>query len=160
MSKYFLFLVLLCSFISCSNKENTKQDDKYEIRKIYIETINFSDSTLSKLRAVFTDRADTIYNFYRNDSSFIIYKFKDASELPISNLLNGTRKINFRLYDERDSIGNPYYSFSLYESENSEWKRVYNFGRTSFYQDTLIDEDFILQEFIHRLNFRTWKGLP
>lgn len=160
MSKFLLFIFLICTFLSCSKKQNKDSDNRYELRNIYIEAINLPDSISSKFIDLFENKIDTVYNFYKGDSNYIIYKFKDARDLPTANLLNHTRKVRFTLYNEKDSVGNPYYSYSLYESDNSEWRRTFNFGKTSFREDTIVNDDFILETFRHFLSFNNWKGLP
>lgn len=148
-----LLVIFLVFLFSCKR-------DNYETRNIYVEGRNLPDSILSVFSNAVTNRCDTIHDWGKEDGNYIIYKYHDASVLPKNNLLNGTRKVVIELFDERDSVGNPYYSFSLYNSEDSTWKRVYNFGRTSFYMDTVVSSEFIANSLIKRLDFKNWKGQP
>ena len=141
MSRYLLIILSLIYFFLTS----CKPENPYEIRNLYIEYQNVPEDIKRQIDVFIENKQDTVYNFAKqnNEKNTIIYKFYDASQLPESNLLDGTRKIRLSLLKEKDSIGNPLYCVELYKSEQSRWKRNWNLGSTPFYSDTLVSNIYI-----------------
>lgn len=159
----YLYISLISISLFLSGFGCKPQSKKYEIRKVFIETDKLPIGIKQCIVGKFTNEADTLYNFTKSkpeDGDSIIYRFLDADSLPSTNLLDGTRKISLVLFNEKDSVGNPYYAVESYASERSQWKRTWNLGRTSFYNDTLLTDDNICGILFEWLNFHNWKGLP
>lgn len=159
MSKLRLLIQILTIAGLASCQENKSP---YEIRNLYIETQNLPSGIKNAIEKSLENRRDTVYNYASTEGQkdSIIYKFNMAETLPKSNLLDGTRKITVLLSNEKDSIGNPLYRVELYNSEKSEWKRVWNLGNTPFRSDTIVSDAHIEQVLLSSLDIRYWKGLP
>lgn len=145
----------LLGIYGCSSDKN-----KYEVRNIYVDANIAYPSIKTCFENGYKSISDTLYNFTGEGADSIIYKFHDAKELPSSNLLNGTKKIRISLYEKRDSVGNPIYNTEHYIWDVTDWRRIFNFGETSFYSDSLINEKEMCEFLLSRLNFRYSKMLP
>ncbi|TFD95032.1 hypothetical protein E2605_14530 [Dysgonomonas capnocytophagoides] len=155
-TKLLVYLLFVAGLISCS------KESPYEIRSLYIEYNNIPADIQKMIEQQVENKKDTVFNFAKTSEKkqYIIYRFYSASQLPKENLLDGTRKIRLSVLNEKDSIGNPLYQVELYKSEQSQWKRTWNLGSTSFYSDTIVSDKYIGQALISSLNISDWKGLP
>lgn len=150
-----LFFICISGIYSCSSDKG-----KYEVRNIYID----ANIAYPEIKACFENgykgKADTLYNFTGEGADSIIYRYHNFGELPTSNLLNGTRRFRISLYERKDSLGNPIYNMEHFKWDVSDWRRIGNFGETSFYSDSLLSKEEICNRLLHRLDFRYSKMIP
>lgn len=144
---------------SCSSDKN-----KYEVRNIYVDANIAYPSIKNCFESRLKTMTDTLFNWEKNygqeGSDSIIYNYLDFKGLPTTNLLDGTRRYRISLYEEKDSIGNPLYNMEHFIWDVYDWRRIANFGKTSFYADSLLTEDEMCRFLVKRLSFEYSKALP
>lgn len=133
-----LFIILtpiLLFFAGCNKKPSN-----VIIKDLYIETVNFPEDIKSCFTSRFENRMDT--SWVINDTVYM-YRYKDASLLPDSNLLDNTKKMRISILEKSDSIGNPIFSVEVFKTEESKWRRVSNSSNNPARVDTLLSRDEI-----------------
>ncbi|NDV67531.1 hypothetical protein [Dysgonomonas sp. 25] len=161
-----VYIIIMCIIISLLGVLYSCSSDKgkYEVRNIYVD----ANIAYPEIKACFENSykgmSDTLYNwekpYTKEGADSIIYNYFDFKELPSGNLLNGTRRYRISLYEKKDSVGNPTFNMEHFIWDVSDWRRIANFGETSFRVDSLISQDELCNILIRELDFRYSKMLP